>query len=69
MLGVLLIDSIAFRLNSLFTGKMSPWDRFKAKKNPSSQKNTLFNFDTTSALSLARTILNDVIDVTVGIAN
>ena len=69
MLDVLLIDSVAFRLSSLLTGKMSSRGRFTAKKNHFSQKNTLFNFDTTFASSIARAILNDVIDVIVGIAN
>ena len=45
---------------------MSSRGRFTAKKNHFSQKNTLFKFDTTSASSIARAILNDV---TVGIAN
>ena len=48
---------------------MSSRGRFTAKKNPFSQKNTLFNFDMTSASSIARAILNEVIDGTVGIAN
>ena len=73
MLGVLLIDSVAFRLSSLFTGKMSSRGRCRipAKKTRSFQKNTLLNFVTTSesVLSIARAILNDIMDDTVGIAN
>ena len=51
---------------------MSSRGRFPVKKNHSSQKNTLFNDDDTtseSASSIARAILNEIIDGTVGIAN